>query len=154
MFVTNSSASTPVVNQHTIHPFPRFPPPRKEERERERERKKEKNHTTSLDKRQLMRARMRSLRLIIFGKDVSVQLGEMNHAWIIARHPDRGGDLMSDERRPDWFPEFHEYQTAAITECGSDSFETACLLSSPVCTEACSLMTPVLVSWNSLRPCS
>ena len=57
-----------------------------------------------------MRARMRSLRNIFIRKDMSVQLGKMDHAWTNPRHPYRGRDLMSDERRPYWFPAFHSHQ--------------------------------------------
>ena len=103
-FVTNSSASALIVNQHTIHPLPRLPPPIPKKRG------EKDNHTTSLDKIQFMLARMRSLRNIFIRKDMSVQFGKMDHAWTNPRHPCRGGDLMSDERRPDWFPMFHGYQ--------------------------------------------
>ena len=57
-----------------------------------------------------MLARLRSLRNISIRKDVSVQLGQMDHASTEPRHPYGGRDLMSDERRPDWFPVFHGYQ--------------------------------------------
>ena len=57
-----------------------------------------------------MRARMRSLRNIFIRKDMSIQLGKKDHAGTNPRHPYRGGYLMSDERRPDWFPVFCGYQ--------------------------------------------
>ena len=103
-----------------------------------------------------MLARLRSLRNISIRKDVSVQLGQMDHASTEPGHPYGGRDLMSDERRPDWFPMFFmDISTGAIIKCGSGSFEiVTCLLTSPLCTEAWSLMTPVFSSWNSLRPCS